>query len=834
MAENDGSIVLSTKIDTSGVVRGISEIKNKLTAMQASRAALNSLNEAIAAQEGLITKLNRRYADLVAAGEGESDQAKELKTKISQLTTELGEMKAAAATLGETGAAGFKAFAQGFSTAFETVSSVLNSVVAKLGTILALSKLVQFSKDASKVAITAESSAKRLVSIYDTASSIVGDFIDENSRALSMSRSAAAQYAATYGNLFSSWADSATNAQLTNKYLQMTATVASNTGRTVEDVQDRIRSGLLGNTESIEDLGIFVNVSAIEMTKAFKKMANGKSWEQLGEYTKQQIRAMAILEQATDKYGDEVLSTTANIQAQFNAAYEDFKNSWGQVVNTVLIPVLQYLTQILDIATRGLNNLFGLSSGVLGSVEGTDESTESTASNIEDEVDAQKELNAELKKGLATFDDINILTAKTADSLESSTSGGLLDDIATTGGGTASTEGSAIQKTDEEIQQLIKTVSGALMAIGCILLATGNLLTGLGLIIAGTAMEGIAEASNDEGKSLDEIANKISTLIAIVGVVSIIIGIILCYAGNLGTGIKMIALGAVEVFGTAALNWGAITDFLTKEENAWGAAITGALLVVLGILLCIAGAWGVGIGAIVIGAAALVTVVVLNWNSIKNAVVGAFNAVVDWIKTYGMLVLGILMCFTGAGLPFGLALIIKWAKENVEKIELASKIYDVAKKIGNVLIGVAETVVNSFITLFEDAFNFITAGIRFIANGLLNIAGAVGDLFGANWSFGEIGEVKLGRVSIPRLAQGAVIPANREFLAVLGDQKSGTNIETPLDTMVEAFQKALDSRQSTVKEERYYLNNTELMSIIYKLAKQGERQQGTNLVEGWT
>lgn len=45
--------------------------------------------------------------------------------------------------------------------------------------------------------------------------------------------------------------------------------------------------------------------------------------------------------------------------------------------------------------------------------------------------------------------------------------------------------------------------------------------------------------------------------------------------------------------------------------------------------------------------------------------------------------------------------------------------------------------------------------------------------------------------SIPHLATGAVIPPNREFLAVLGDQKRGTNIETPLDTMIDAFKQAL-------------------------------------------
>ena len=49
---------------------------------------------------------------------------------------------------------------------------------------------------------------------------------------------------------------------------------------------------------------------------------------------------------------------------------------------------------------------------------------------------------------------------------------------------------------------------------------------------------------------------------------------------------------------------------------------------------------------------------------------------------------------------------------------------------------------------------------------------------------------------MPQLAKGAVIPANKPFLAMLGDQKSGTNIETPLDTMVEAFNIALSNNQS--------------------------------------
>lgn len=58
-------------------------------------------------------------------------------------------------------------------------------------------------------------------------------------------------------------------------------------------------------------------------------------------------------------------------------------------------------------------------------------------------------------------------------------------------------------------------------------------------------------------------------------------------------------------------------------------------------------------------------------------------------------------------------------------------------------------------------------------------------------TLGNLVSLGLSPVSrVPMLANGAVIPPNRQFLAMLGDQKHGTNIEAPLDTIVEAVEKA--------------------------------------------
>lgn len=84
--------------------------------------------------------------------------------------------------------------------------------------------------------------------------------------------------------------------------------------------------------------------------------------------------------------------------------------------------------------------------------------------------------------------------------------------------------------------------------------------------------------------------------------------------------------------------------------------------------------------------------------------------------------------------------------------------------------------------------------------------------------------------NIPYLAQGAVIPPNREFLAVLGDQKQGTNIETPLSTMVQAFKTAMSEMgyggQQTVILQ---LDREQLGKVVYELNKAETRRIGVNL-----
>lgn len=83
--------------------------------------------------------------------------------------------------------------------------------------------------------------------------------------------------------------------------------------------------------------------------------------------------------------------------------------------------------------------------------------------------------------------------------------------------------------------------------------------------------------------------------------------------------------------------------------------------------------------------------------------------------------------------------------------------------------------------------------------------------------------------NIPYLAQGAVIPPNREFLAVLGDQKQGNNIEAPeslIRRIVREETANLGGGEQTVILQ---LDRDQLGKVVYNLNKAETRRIGVNL-----
>ncbi|CIQ95345.1 TMP repeat family [Streptococcus pneumoniae] len=281
-------------------------------------------------------------------------------------------------------------------------------------------------------------------------------WVNDNANAMNMGVGEATNYGAVYSNLFSGFIkDTNKLSAYTAKMLQTSAVVAEGSGRTITDVMERIRSGLLGNTEAIEDLGINVNVAMIESTEAFKKFANGQSWQQLDYQTQQQIRLMAILEQATAKYGNTLSNSVNGRISLFKSLMKDaalnLGNSMFPIINAIM-PVLNSFAMVLKNVTAKLAEFIALmfnkkatvKDGVGGAVgdmgnamkdaaggagdlaDAVDDAGDSAgglADNLGDSAKNAKKAAKELL-GLLGFDEINILQKPKDDDAGGSGGGG--------------------------------------------------------------------------------------------------------------------------------------------------------------------------------------------------------------------------------------------------------------------------------------------------------------------------------------------------------------------------------------------------------------------------
>lgn len=89
---------------------------------------------------------------------------------------------------------------------------------------------------------------------------------------------------------------------------------------------------------------------------------------------------------------------------------------------------------------------------------------------------------------------------------------------------------------------------------------------------------------------------------------------------------------------------------------------------------------------------------------------------------------------------------------------------------------------------------------------------------------------------IPKLADGAVIAPNKPFLAMLGDQTSGTNIETPLSTMKQAFDESLNERGGVSSGGTLYatlqVDGVTFARLVAPYMDRENVRRGVTLVEG--
>jgi hypothetical protein len=382
----------------------------------------------------------------------------------------------------------------------------------------------------------------------------------------------------------------------------------------------------------------------------------------------------------------------------------------------------------------------------------------------------------------------------------------------------------------------------------------------IGLIVAGGALL-VGTVGALIGLNPSDIQTWLSIITGIAGGAMLALGIILCMVGSIPVGVGLIIAGVVSLGFAVALNFDAVVEAI-KGPLGVIMAIAGGALLVLGIILTCTGNFVLGIPLIALGAVSLVTPIALNWDAFKEKIKQTFEDIIDWVKSYGMLVLGILLCLTGAGIPIGIALILKWVKDDGENgYPLTNAAVDAIKDAWESIRSFWNQHIAKVVTwkwwyeLGKDAFGgFVEAaewamqevggllggllGISFSQKGIANkisesIVGNENGNVSENDIMDAIRKALKFKIRVPFLAQGAVIPPNREFLAVLGDQKQGTNIEAPLQTIVDAFNIALAQNGGAVggnTEVVLEIDGREFGRAVVEQGNKENRRIGTRLV----
>ena len=308
------------------------------------------------------------------------------------------------------------------------------------------------------------------------------------------------------------------------------------------------------------------------------------------------------------------------------------------------------------------------------------------------------------------------------------------------------------------------------------------------------------------------------------------------------TSLILTFLAAIKMGPVIAEAVSAIKTVITTIQGAGG--LISALKAVIAM---IGGPTTLAIVAIVAVVAGAVALIIMHWDEVKEWMAGFVEwlkslFLTDWTTVFGSAGQVINDFFSGVSQFFGGIKKIfsglidfltgvftgNWSKAWSGIVTIFGGFFDM-------IVGLAKTPINAVIDLVNGMISAVESGLNWVIGGINKIGFTVPDwvpgLGGTGWH-PNVGTVSWGR--IPRLATGAVIPPQSEFLAVLGDQKRGTNIETPESLLRQIMREELQSRDSGGSRTYRFtaqINRRVLFDEMMEEARARQDQSGNNPFE---
>lgn len=687
------------------------------------------------------------------------------------------------------------------------------------------SMVVKSLANVANQAIELASDMDEVQNVVDTAFGSMAykceEFADVAIDQFGMSKLSAKQTASTYMSMAKSMGlsmDAASDMAI--ETAKLTGDIASFYNISTDLASTKLKSIFTGETETLKDLGVVmteVNLKQYALANGYKT-----AYKDMSQAEKVALRYSFVMDALSDAQGDfaKTSDSWANQTRILSERWKELLSIMGSGLIRIFTPVIQVINQIMS----ALINLANAFANTIGKLFGFNEQVKASTTSATAAAGAESELAEETEEAgkaasgsLASFDKLDVLQKSTASGTDSSGGGGV--DLSFEEVETPKADTSVFDDISDSISRLqpyvdrlknswnnlkaaferfanSKGVQAVLKILKAILAFVGERIIAAGILILAGALDILSGA-------LDIIA----------GILTIVVGL---FTGDMKTasdGLKQVFTGLGEVvkglgkilesvfvliLGTKATeaiknaaiavkDWlvGGIQAFV-PQMTALGSEIKRNLSADWEeIKTFTVEAWNTISGAIVNAATAAKDGLVAAWNAAKTATSTAWNALKTLVTDVITTIQGNIQSFVDG--------IANWFTQTDGYIE----------NIKGVFNGLLTFFKGVFTANWELAWKGVKTIFKNTWNNIINIVESAVNLIirAVNWCIDQINKIhvevpswveeltgmssfgfsipNLSEVKLPRLASGAVIPPNGEFLAMLGDQRSGNNLEAP-------------------------------------------------------
>lgn len=682
----------------------------------------------------------------------------------------------------------------------EGLTKTFGKLGLAIGSIFAAKEIIDFGKSALELGSDLQEVQNVVDVTFTTMSDKVDEFAKSAAKSAGLSETMAKKFTGTFGSMAKALGFAEDEAYtMSTSLAQLVGDVASFYNLSQEEAFTKLKAVFSGETEGLKDLGVVMTQSSLDafaMAKGFGVVSS-----KMTEQQRTALRYQFVMERLAGASGDYVrtLDGWANQTRTLQLNIDALKATIGQGLINLFTPVLQVLNAVIERLAVLAERFKQFTEDIMGikatkttekarnEVEKLGENYQDATAGLKKYETATKKASAETKKSLSPLDNLNNITSDVAGNFSD-----MSDSLIGVGGINGATEAkeefvetedvlSRIQKKFKQIFNDLKKTDFSKYGVKLsdfLVLSLDTIIEKIENVDWGLIGEKVGEFIG--GIDWVEIIKKAFELKFNIWKAIAEVWFGAFDAAPVETAI-ITALGALKFTGLSAVLGSGI-------GGAIGAALTGAFISVGGI----GGLMMMDIG-VILGAGTLAEIGLLVGASIIGGITAAIGG---W--SLGQYLYEV---FSGEEIDMSWAEQFDAIRESFsdgtwkDALELwADDIEEGFKGLGD---NIAEWW-DDIILDIRKALGLVMSDLeqmeRFYSGSHITQAG--------NIHGGGGGRLPRSyNLTIPHLATGAVIPPNAPFMAMLGDQRNGTNIEAPLDTIKQAVAEVMANMQNNVTFE---------------------------------